>query len=114
MKTMHGYPIARGCEGPQTCKPDDRFVVINTATGELIETHFTEYGAATAAGWLNDHERKCHRPRVYQDRPAPCPRTLAIYMRGVPMPDVPHHFAYTGDIPNTGTLRCTLCGTRKD
>jgi hypothetical protein len=35
-------------------------------------------------------------------------------MRGVPMPDVPHHFAYTGDIPNTGTLRCTLCGTRKD
>jgi hypothetical protein len=25
-----------------------------------------------------------------------------------------HHFSYSGKMPNTGVLRCTMCGTRKD
>ena len=39
-----------------------------------------------------------------------CPRTLALYKPGQPMPGVVHHFAYTGSVPCTGQLRCTLCG----
>ena len=41
-----------------------------------------------------------------------CPRTLAIYKPGVPMTGVNHHFAWSGSVPMTGTLRCTLCGQR--
>lgn len=42
-----------------------------------------------------------------------CPRTLAIYRPGVPM-GFGHHFAYSGRVPCTGSLVCTMCGLRKD
>lgn len=38
-----------------------------------------------------------------------CPRTLALYRPGVPM-GIGHHYAYSGEIPCTGRLCCTLCG----
>lgn len=41
-----------------------------------------------------------------------CPRTLAIYKPGVPMPGVTHAYAYGGDMPCTGPLVCALCGER--
>ena len=43
-----------------------------------------------------------------------CPRTFAVNQPGVPRQGVDHHFAYTGRVPNTGQLRCTLCGVIKE
>lgn len=43
-----------------------------------------------------------------------CPRTLAIYRPGQPMPGVSHHYAYRGNVPLTGRLVCTLCGQDKE
>lgn len=43
----------------------------------------------------------------------PCKRTLALYRTGVPM-DTPCRYAYTGRVPCTGPLVCTMCGERKE
>ena len=53
-------------------------------------------------------------PKYSESTDKPCPRTLALYKPGVPMPGVSHHYAWTGRIPCTGVLRCTLCGDRKN
>lgn len=42
-----------------------------------------------------------------------CPRTLALYKPGVPM-GTDHHYSWSGSMPCTGVLRCTMCGKRKD
>jgi len=42
--------------------------------------------------------------------PGDCPRTLALWKPGVPQPNVNHAFAWSGRMPCTGRLRCTLCG----
>jgi hypothetical protein len=101
--------------------PLDPFEVIDE-NGVPIETHALENRAHTAAQWLNEHEALCkargqivrafhtYTVRVRADL---CPRTLALYKPGQPMPGVPHHFAYTGSVPCTGSLRCTLCGVVK-
>jgi hypothetical protein len=44
--------------------------------------------------------------------PDVCPRTVAIYRPGEALPGVSHHYAYSGRVPCTGVLRCTLCGQR--
>jgi hypothetical protein len=41
---------------------------------------------------------------------SPCMRTLAIFKPGVPLPGVRHSYAWSGKVPCTGSLRCTLCG----
>lgn len=43
-----------------------------------------------------------------------CTRRFAIYKPGTPIPGVLHHFAWSGRIPCTGELRCTLCGEREE
>lgn len=43
-----------------------------------------------------------------------CPRTVALYKPGHHMPGVNHSFSWTGAVPLTGELRCTLCGQLKD
>lgn len=40
----------------------------------------------------------------------PCPRTFAVHQPGIPQPGVVHNFRWTGSVPLTGRLRCTLCG----
>lgn len=39
-----------------------------------------------------------------------CPRTLALWRPGVPIDGVGHSYSWSGKIPCTGVLRCTLCG----
>jgi len=39
-----------------------------------------------------------------------CPRTLALWKRGERQPSANHTFAWSGSVPCTGRLRCTLCG----
>lgn len=42
--------------------------------------------------------------------PRICYRTLALWRPGEPISGVPHHYAWSGSVPCTGRLRCTLCG----
>jgi hypothetical protein len=44
------------------------------------------------------------------ERGEACQRTFALYRPGVPLPGVSHRFAWSGSVPCTGRLRCTLCG----
>ena len=39
-----------------------------------------------------------------------CARTLALCDPGVPVEGLKCHYAWTGAIPCTGRLACTLCG----
>lgn len=39
-----------------------------------------------------------------------CPRTLALWKPGEPQPDVGHAWSWSGSVPCTGDMRCTLCG----
>jgi len=45
-----------------------------------------------------------------RDRAADCPRTFALYLPGQRIPGVGHRPRWTGAVPLTGVLRCTLCG----
>jgi len=47
---------------------------------------------------------------ILPDALGDCPRTLALWKRGERQPGVNHAFAWSGSVPCTGTLRCTLCG----
>lgn len=62
---------------------------------------------------MNTNNQRCAHELMPGDTAhhyTPCPRTFAIYRPGVPLPGVAHHFAWSGSMPCTGTLRCTLCG----
>lgn len=49
-----------------------------------------------------------------EDKPKDeCPRTLALYKPGVPMGG-DHSYSWSGSMPCTGVLRCTMCGKIKD
>lgn len=37
-------------------------------------------------------------------------RTCALYRPGEPIEGVDHHWAYSGQMPLTGSVKCTLCG----
>ncbi len=50
---------------PSAFSLNDLYIVLNTATGEPLESHPTLARAAQAAGWCNDHEVKCGRAGVY-------------------------------------------------
>lgn len=45
-----------------------------------------------------------------QAAPVLCPRTLALWRPGVPQAGTYCRPAYSGSIPCTGPVRCTLCG----
>jgi hypothetical protein len=47
------------------------------------------------------------------EQPSPAPlRKWAMYYRDQPCTE--HHAPFTGSLPCTGALQCTLCGTRWD
>jgi hypothetical protein len=50
---------------PQAFRSNDRWVVVDTLTGEPIEGHPSEGLARQAAGYCNDHETLHGRPRAY-------------------------------------------------
>lgn len=47
---------------------------------------------------------------MLDDKQAQCPRNLALYRPGVPLPGVFHRYQWRGAIPLTGRLVCSLCG----
>jgi hypothetical protein len=60
------------------------------------ETHYTSY--------------RMHGDRMHRFRLPYCGRDLALWQPGQVQPGVTHRFAWTGEVPCTGQLRCTLCG----
>ena len=42
-----------------------------------------------------------------------CPRTLALWKPGQPIPGIPCSYSYMGKVPGTGRLACHLCGRDK-
>lgn len=43
-----------------------------------------------------------------------CPRTFALWKPGMQIEGVKHHYAYSGKMPCTGLIKCTMCGKIKE
>lgn len=65
MKAMTLEQARSKARNPTCFHHGDRYVVVNTDTGEPIESHFNERSAIQAAQWCNDHEQLNDRPGVY-------------------------------------------------
>lgn len=53
------------CRNPGAIVHGERFLVINTVTGEPLQSDATLARAEMSAQWCNDHEIRCKRAAVY-------------------------------------------------
>jgi len=80
----------------------------NVKASRFVDSEFTTVGL--------ELEDTGHNGTGYKIKRAPlgnCPRTLAIYKPGQPMPGVNHAYHYAGAVPCTGRQVCHLCGSEK-
>ncbi len=50
---------------PGAFNPSERWIVVNTVTGEPLQTDASQARAVQSAQWCNDHEIRCGRAAVY-------------------------------------------------
>lgn len=53
------------CRNRSAFSPGEKWMVLNSLTGEPLEGAISEARAMQAAGWVNDHEVRCGRKPVY-------------------------------------------------
>ena len=57
------------CLTPACVSNNDKFIIVQTDNGEVIEGHHSEPYAQRCMGWLKDHERRCGRNTEYHIQP---------------------------------------------
>lgn len=64
-KLLETYERHKGGALQRAFWVDAPYGVLNTATGQLLQTDYTDMSARQSARWVNEHEERCGRPEVY-------------------------------------------------